>query len=270
MKMENLRQAMFLILMLLVGINGICASEQSEDIQISSPDKHLTVKVFTLDNRLSYSITFDSVQIIKTSPLGLTVDSIDLGNNANILSSPVLDAISEDYLIIGNHTVARNHANEAKIPLEASGREFNLIVRAYNDGVAIRYTIPEGAKCINSESTSWNLPENITKIAWSGFSQYYENLSHVTTIDSIPQNKPVMGPLTIKTGNFYISVSEADCESFSDMAFVRKGNTFEACFPFAKQGWEIQPLADNSPLFSMALMMVKKYRLGVLRLLLKI
>lgn len=245
--MKNLSKAFLASIFLLSGINVTLAQKE---IKISSPDKHLSVLVFvTAEGRLSYSIKSDKVQILEASPLGITVDSTDLGSGAKIGSKPVLREIDESYSLIGNHPIARNHAKEADIPVETAGRRFKLIVRVYDDGVAIRYTIPEGSKHINSESTSWNLPERTTKIAWQGFNQSYEALSNVTTLEKVPQDKVVMGPITLEVADHFLSITEADCEDFSDLSFMRNGNIFKATFPFAKQGWDIQRRTDDKPTF---------------------
>jgi len=220
-----------------------------KEVKIQSPDKQLSALVFvTPEGRLSYSIYSKNVQVLATSPLGLIVDSIDLGNKSKITSKAVYRSIDETYTTVGNHPVVRNRANEANIAVEASGKAYKLIVRVYNDGVAIRYTLPNGAKHINSEMTAWNLPAKTGKVAWSGFHQSYEALSYVTKLDSIPTGKTIMGPITFEVGGSYLSVSEADCETFSDLAFVRKGNLLKADFPFSKKGWEIKARPDNGPL----------------------
>src|ERR1035437_7648208 len=240
--MKKLTKIIFTAIFLFAGFN-VALSEK--EIKITSPDKQLSVSVFTTaEGRLSYSIKSLGIQVLETSPLGITVDSINIGNGAKITSRPVTREIQDDYPIMGTHSIAHNHAKEAAIPIETSGKAFKLIVRVYNDGVAIRYTIPAGATHIDSESTSWNLPQKTTKIAWWGFSQCYEELSYATALEKIPQEKPVMGPITVEVAGRYLSISEADCETFSDMAFFRKGNMFKAYFPFAKQGWNINKKTD--------------------------
>ena len=241
--MNKISKVIITIIFLTAGINGILAEN---GIKITSPDKQLSVLVsVTAEGRLSYSIKSGDIQVLETSPLGITVDDIDLGKGAKFASNPIFSKIDENYPILGNHATAHNLAKEAAIPLVTSGKAFQLIVRVYNDGVGIRYTIPTDSKRINGESTSWNLPSNTTKVAWSGFSQCYEELSYATALDKVPQDKPVMGPITIEVAGRYLSISEADCETFSDMAFVRNGNTFKANFPFEKQGWDIKRRTDN-------------------------
>ncbi|HET9570682.1 MAG TPA: alpha-L-fucosidase [Bacteroidales bacterium] len=234
-----------LIIVLIFLISGVNVALAKKEIKIISPNKRVTVSVNT-EGRLSYSINSYGTQVLATSPLGIVVDSIDLGCGAKIVSNPSFTNIDENYPIFGNHSMAKNHANEAVIPIQTAGKIFNLIVRVYNDGVAVRYTLPKGSIHIDSEYTSWNLPEKTKKVAWSGFSQGYEDLSHVTTVGEIPQNKPVMGPITFEVEGHFLSISEADCETFSDMAFVRNGNLLKATFPFATSGWNIKLKTDDS------------------------
>ncbi len=241
--MNYLVKLIIISILLSIGINAVFATNSFE---IVSPDKQISVTVFvSQEGQLSYSVKSDNVQVLETSPLGIVVDSVDLGKNAQMVSKPVLSKIDESYTVLGNHSVAHNLANEAVIPIEKEGKHFKLIVRVYNDGVGIRYTIPEGSMRINGENTSWNLPRSTTKVAWSGFSQCYEELSHATKLEKIPQDNPVMGPITFEVDGHFLSISEADCETFSDMAFVRKGNVLKTTFPFAKDGWKIGKRVDN-------------------------
>lgn len=235
--MNKITATIITLIFLIIGINAALAEK---GIKIISPDKQVSVWVFvTAEGRLSYSIKSDGIQVLETSPLGIIVDNIDLGNSAKIVSKPILTKIDESYPVFGNHSIAYNQANEAIIPIETAGKAFKLIVRVYNDGIGIRYTLPEGAKYINSENTSWNLPEKTKKVAWSGFSQCYEELSYATALEKIPQDNPVMGPITFEVEGHFLSISEADCETFSDLAFVRNGNLLKVTFPFAKSGWDI-------------------------------
>lgn len=245
LKMNKILNVIVASFFLFAGINVALAEK---GIKINSPDKQLSALVtITTEGRLSYSVKSEGIQVIETSPLGITIDNIDLGKDAKFTSKPIFSQIDETYPVLGNHATAHNCAKEAVIPVISSGKAFQLIVRVYNDGVGIRYTIPTGSKRINSESTSWNLPTNTTKVAWSGFNQSYEELSHATALDKVPQDKPVMGPITIVMAGRYFSISEADCETFSDMAFVFNGNQLKANFPFAKQGWDIKKRTVDSP-----------------------
>lgn len=241
--MNHLAKAIITSLFFCIGLNVIFATN---GIEIVSPNKHVSVWVSVIPGgQLSYAVKSDGVQVLETSPLGIVVDGVDLGKGAEIISKPFLSKINEQYPIFGNHSMAYNRANEASVPIHTAGKAFKLLVRVYNDGVAIRYILPEGSKHIDREITAWNLPKNTNKVAWSGFSSCYEELSYVTTLENIPQDKPVMGPITFEVEGQFLSISEADCETFSDMAFIRNGSLFSVSFPFAKEGWNIPSKTDS-------------------------
>lgn len=225
-----------------------CKSERKQEIVVKSPDKQLsaTIKV-SKAGQLSYSVKSGKVVILNSSPLGITVDGIDLGSDAKIIAKPGLREINENYSILGNHSLAHNHALEYDIPIESRGEKYKLFIRVYNDGIAIRYTIPTGSKYFNGESTSWNLASKPNKIAWSELSKSYEGLSHVTLPEQIPLDKAILAPVTIEVAGKFLSISEADCETFSDMALTFSQNTFKVDYPFQKEGWEIKKSIENRP-----------------------
>ena len=245
--MKTLKHLLFLTL-LIMGTETTSAAAQMSGVKLSSPDRHITVTVTIVSNRLTYTVVADGSTVIADSPLGITVDSVDLGTNVMFASSPSYKKIKEKYQIFGNHSTAQNLANEAVVALTSKGHNYKLILRVCNDGLGVRYSLPEGTKHIDGESTSWKLPSTAKTVAWMDLNQCYEGFSHVTSFDGVPNDKIVMGPLTIDEGTHLLSISEADCEDFSDMAFVCQDHTFKACFPFAKNGWEIKRLADENPL----------------------
>ncbi len=218
-----------------------------QDIVLRSPGRTLAVSVgVSADGRLSYAITADGEQVLPPSPLGLTVDGLDLGQGAKITSQLAVQEINETYAILGNHPQAVNHAHEVVIAAETGGKKFSLVVRAYDDGAAVRYILPDDANRIDGESTGWRVPQGAGKIVWSDFSSCYEGLTHATPLSGVPESKAVMAPITIELPKHYLSICEADCENFSDMAILRQGNLLAANYPFAKKGWDIRRRADEA------------------------
>ena len=225
---------------------GMAGIGPGDTVVLNSPGGTLTVMIgVTAEGRLAYAVAADGVQVLGPSPLGLTVDGVDLGRDATIAGKPVTSDIDETYSILGNHPSARNRAREAVVPVKAGGKRFDLIVRAYDDGAAVRYLLPDGATRIDGESTGWRLPKQTGKIVWSELSQCYEGLTHATLLAKVPEGKPVLGPITVEAAGHFLALSEADCENFSDMGFVRQGDVLRAAFPFAAKGWKIQRRADE-------------------------
>lgn len=227
-----------LLLILCLSYKGYA---QQKTIAVSSPNGQINVNVFISKGKLLYKVAVNNAMLIAPSRLGLTVDNTDLGIETKFTDAPSNKKIKEIYNINGSHKIAHNEASETKIPLITAGKKFNLIVRAYNDGIAVRYTLPYNTKHINADSTSWEFSGKVVQVAWSDYSDGYEGLSHVTPLPSVPPDAPIMGPITFNVSGLFASVSEADCEDFSDMSFIRHENSFKANFPFAPNGWDVQP-----------------------------
>ena len=218
-----------------------------QEISVPSPGHTLDITVrLAPDGRLTYAVTACGDPVLLPSPLGLIVDSVDLGAGPHFAGPPTVRDLTESFSLHGNHAQGREHFTEADIPLENAGRKFNLVVRAADDGIAFRYVLPDGSKTIGGETTAWNLPADAGNIAWMELSQCYEGYSHVTPLDGVPTNKTIMGPLTIQLPGRYLSLAEADNENFSDLAYTRHDHTLAATFPFSTNGWTIQRRADKA------------------------
>jgi alpha-glucosidase len=232
-----------LIIIALVGFEFASAAS----IVLKSPDKTIQLSIAVDNKQLSYIVAKNNIEIIAPSTIGIMVDSIALGSDVTLTGKAVFSKINEKYSAVGNHPNVVNKANEVAIPLQSSGKFFKVFVRVYNDGFGIRYGLPEGSKRLNADLTTWNFANTSGKVAWSDNSVNYESLSRVTTWDKLPESKIIIPPLTIKTNGCWVSVSEADCETFSDMNLQRNRNGLKVVFSYAKKGWDIKPLDGNGP-----------------------
>ena len=158
------------------------AGSRGDLLRLGSPDKNIEVCVEEDGGRLLYSVKRGKVDVLQKSPLGITVDGHDLGKGASLVAEPEIEKIQEKYPIFGNHAEASGRGVEAVLPMQASGVRFGLVVRVYNDGVAIRYILPEGAKHIGNERTAWALPQRVKKVAWAEYEPGYEGYVHVTAL----------------------------------------------------------------------------------------
>jgi len=79
-----------------------------------------------------------------------------------IVGKPFL--ITEQYTVLhGKRANCHNLANESVVSFENPGKaKLNLVIRAYNDGIAFRYEFPEkeGSFVVNDELTSYTIPSN--------------------------------------------------------------------------------------------------------------
>ena len=161
--------------------------------QLSSPDGSYIV---TIDG-LTYSVTYNNKVIVEKSRLGIDIDNrlfesalaVPRGNNEDWCSDLLLK--SEEYLSIdtiwrplyGENAQIRDHYNQLVLHYEKGSngqgsitegydkRKFyamDIIVRAYDEGIAFRYHFPETSNGlflhVTSEQTSFVLPDGTT--AW--------------------------------------------------------------------------------------------------------
>lgn len=119
-------------------------------------------------NRAVYSISFKGQELIGDSELSLSFNGEpDFAGNLKI-NAPVFRQDKEVYsLIVGKTSTVNDPYREVMIPLSETAapfRQVNLIVRAFNDGIAFRYEFPRQPDresiILTKEDTHFNLVGN--------------------------------------------------------------------------------------------------------------
>jgi len=234
--MPTLRYAIQLLVLAFAIIPARLAAE-ARHIVVASPDGALTAAVgLGSDDRLECRLSLDGREIGRLGSLGLVVDGVNLGVGARFVGEPRLREIDESYAWQGVHSVARNHCREAVIPCEKAGRAFNLILRVFADGVGLCYDFDGQAVAITGESTSWILPTD-GKYGWSPYSGAYEELHHFTAWTDVAVQQSLTVPFTAQLDGYLVSLTEADCRDFPDMALASDGERLRVVFPAQTRPW---------------------------------
>lgn len=131
---------------------GVCLNENS------STDKNEWSLEISYRNEDKYSIVLPYIS------LGLIRSDKDFSKDLKFLKSSNPKIISDSYKSIhGKRAECSNTANEITVNFEKTDKtKMNLIIRAYNDGVAFRYEFPEkeGTYKIIDELTSYFIPDS--------------------------------------------------------------------------------------------------------------
>ncbi|MFC2126518.1 glycoside hydrolase family 97 protein [Bacteroidota bacterium] len=113
---------------------------------VTSPDEKIQVQV-SLDEMITYSVLYNGNVIIKPSSLGLQFSQAQfLGKymqEITVRRSAIHDTWKP---VTGKHAEVLNQCNELILQLKEErypSRDLTLIFRAYNDGIAFRYFLPE-------------------------------------------------------------------------------------------------------------------------------
>ncbi|MGN6643818.1 MAG: glycoside hydrolase family 97 N-terminal domain-containing protein, partial [Verrucomicrobiota bacterium] len=138
----------------------VCRADPAT-IALRSPSETVEASIrVDAGGSVSYAVKYQGSVVIEPSPLGITVDGVDLGNGVRA-GTAKRGEISETFRVFGVHSVATNHCRTLALPMvhKASGTKYQLELRAYDDGFAWRYRIPgDGIRTVNRETSSWTLP----------------------------------------------------------------------------------------------------------------
>ena len=135
--------------------------------KVASPDGHTAITVNLAGGRqqLSYNVECAGKAVVSASPLGITRKDQAFVDGLKLAEAGSVKTIDETYtMMTGKRRICRNHANEQTLVFQnAGGAKVELIVRAYNDGVAFRYRFPgqSGEKyVVTSEASGFRLPQD--------------------------------------------------------------------------------------------------------------
>lgn len=185
---------------------------------VVSPDGRLSVNVDP--GNLAYTVTMDGKPLLSPSKLGLKfADGCLLGDRVDILK---LERRShrgawEDAFGTSRRVVDR--WNEVRLSLRGGEREFGLIVRAYDDGVALRYELPKGAFTVVEDRTEFRFPQDAP--AWGGeFHTSAEVRYPETRLAQLPTKNACL-PIVVRGPQAYVAIAESDLRDWAGM-FLRR------------------------------------------------
>ncbi len=233
-----------IISLLLTALVGITVARST--INLSSPDKKIIVHI-TLKNKLEpyphgeriyYSITFKKQLIMADSPIGIKFKEQTPFDTDLI----IVDKESRNYdrpwrRVWGKRKNVSNNYNELKLHLQESAilqRKINLIFRAYNDGIAIRYQIPEQTNIkefqLTSERIWFNINKNATVWAanYGGFVSHQESEFSKRSMADLNTSEVYGCPLLIDAGEAWMAITEANLTDWAGMYLTKAGNSANA------------------------------------------
>src|SRR5207249_6656445 len=136
---------------------------------------------------------------------------------------------------------ALDRFNGMRIALRRDTIAYTLDVRAYDDGVAFRWTIPGRGMRTPDESSLFVLPAGST-VWYHDLRGHYEGSYVKRAITDVPTDDWAGPPLTVKLpGGGYAAVTEAALSNYSGMALqadgargfqVRLGHEHPPSYPF--------------------------------------
>jgi len=226
----QLRTCAALALSLIFSALALNAAER----EVVSPAGELKV-IISDEGGLNYRVEVQGQTILTNSPLGLEFqDGTKLGPSAVIRKSANDKHNGKWENPFGNRRKVPDHWREARLRLEERGtpaRAFGLIVRAYDDGVAFRYDLPEksglGQFVLTNEITEFRFAGDYR--CWSAWESACAEVQYPETrLSAIPKGRPdspyqSVLPLLVETPAGYIAIAESDLLDWSGLSLAGTG-----------------------------------------------
>lgn len=149
------------VLLLILGSNGWLFSQSgsSSSLVISSPGNKIEVRI-SLKNQITYSVYFNSTEIISDSPISMTInDNVILGKRL-ILENATRTKGEEKIIppVKEKRSVINDRYNQLNLKFRGN---YGVIFRVYDDGVAYRfYTGYRVPIKIKNEEATFTFPDN--------------------------------------------------------------------------------------------------------------
>ena len=202
-----------------------------------SPNRQIAIEVSDAGQGragLEYSVEFHGKQLIAPSELGMElVGQQPLGPLMRLTGEETENA-DESYTIpVGKTRTVRNHYNGLRADFEdASGRKLTIEVRAFDDGVAFRYLVPEqpGMKQVRiaREDTEFTFAKDAETypLILDGYQSSWEDEYQLRNVSGLHKDWVIALPFLANVPAIgWVAITEADIENYSGM-YLRKAPEF--------------------------------------------
>jgi alpha-glucosidase len=238
-----------IVMLMVIGLGGTTRAQNDVSggqVSVKSPDGAVEMTIRG-NGPLTYWVSVDGKAVLAESRLGLKFkDGVTLGANARLVKveRSHADATWENRL--GKRRTVRDCHNELRVSLvEQSGQPFEIIVRAFDDGIGFRYVLLTAPSAdtqdfvLEEELTGFSFPENCPCYAGEnentgktgnpiGYVGSQESEYKPMRLSDLPTDQVRMLPLLVKTPAAWVAITESDLYDWAGMWVNRVASTDNA------------------------------------------
>ncbi|MDE1916853.1 MAG: glycoside hydrolase family 97 protein [Sphingomonadales bacterium] len=203
-------------------------------LAVTSPDHRTHLNVLT-DAGLLYTLDRDGAAILAPSPMGLMTSQGSFGGDGVAVAGSEARSVDDTYVPIAgkaSHVADRYNQLTLHLRRQKDGVTFDLVLRAYDDGVAFRFVVPGQPKFqsldVFWETTGFYFPADYG--CWGANAGRFEN-SHETEFSPVKASQMwgyhlYDAPLVCKTGKgeTTFALLEADKRDYAGAYYTRRGD----------------------------------------------
>lgn len=213
------------VLSTICGLLLFCAdlAVSAAEISATSPSGNHVIRFLLVEGVPHYSVSYQGTTVLSDSKLSLTLDGDGLSDTFVVDSKQATTGNSRWVPVVGSKSSYPDVYNECGVQLrEASGkkRRLELRFRAYDEGVAFRYTIPQQEGIAKIEVRSENSEFQFTDdhlVYWDDYPQ-----AEYSKVRISEMGDQAMRPLLVEAGSHFVAIAEAgSVEHYSPMMLNR-------------------------------------------------
>ena len=243
-----------ILILAVMGVRVIPCSASVQEKTLKSPDRRLALKVDVVKGKCSYQLQRDGKELIGPSGLGLVIEDMAIGSWRET-GRKHRSHDSKWTPVWGKCKQVRDHYNEMIVSLTASvsgAPGLDMIFRAYDDGVAVRYAL----RATDKTSKKIRISKDLTEFNFAGdHAAWFYNGERANISEKLSVAKGARRlPATVKVSDScYLAIHEAALDKFSWMELTgQAGSTSfkanirpsDAVLPFSSP-WRVIMAGDE-------------------------
>jgi len=255
--MSRVRAALLLVLTAAAGAGRAADAPRppaAAPADVRSPDGRVRVRIDLRDGTPAWRVDRDGKPLLHDGALGLELTENPLQPPFELAGVEHGAGDSIWHPVAGDRSEVRDRYNECIITLREArlaGRRFQIVARAYDEGVAIRYEIPRQA---GWESAA--LRRRSTEFAFGGEPTIYQNRNYEYGVPLTRMSRSE-GAVTVDAGGGrWVCLTDADRAGFPESPWERgkarqgtivSGLRSPAAGPLPlRTSWEVAIVADSA------------------------
>ncbi len=208
-------------------------------IRLQSPDASVEYIFHLKNHRPEYDVVYKGKSLIKNSGLGWSFfEKGSFRNNLKVLPVSFSEGVEKYELPLGKTSLVNAPFKQVIIPLEemtTNGRKLNIIVRAFNDGVAFRYVVPEQnsleAFLLTEENTEYKMEGDpkVRALFLPGYTTSHEGEYSYLPWSKVKEDTLMDMPALFEfPGNVYMAITEAALLDFAGMYLCKQNGVLRS------------------------------------------
>ncbi len=215
--------------------------------KLASPNSQLVFTLQVTEKTPAYNIAYKGKTLIQNSTLGLQFEDGNFQQHITSGKAQLKDTTNNYVLVAGKAKNVIAHYRELTVPMKdkTSGRVVNLVVRAFDDGIAFRYEFAQqGDKTsftLTDENSYFNLVGNPTVLTLflPSFTTSHEGFYTTLPLSEIKEDTLMDMPTLFEfPGKVYMAITEAALSDYAGMYLIKHNGILKG---------QLSPLPGRQP-----------------------